>query len=236
MVYQKRNITTDGIYHILNKGVDGRKIFLNDKDYLRFIHDLFEFNDTNPVNNITYFFRNNKSKDIARPYINKKPRELLVEILAFCLMPTHYHLLLKPRFDDGISRFMKKLNMGYAKYFNEKYKREGTLFQNRFKSIAITNDAHFIHLPYYIHYNPLDLIAPEWRERKISDYGKATQFLKDYRWSSHLDYLGNNNFPSVTQRDFLLEVFGGNEKYRSSLEKWLKSFDSMNLDKEIVLE
>lgn len=235
MVYQKRDISTDGIYHVLNKGVDGRKIFLGDKDYLRFIHDLFEFNDTKPVNNITYFFRN-KSKDIARPYINRQPRELLVEILAFCLMPTHYHLLLRPRFDNGISKFMKKLNMGYAKYFNEKYERKGTLFQGRFKSILVTNDAHFIHLPYYIHLNPLDLIAPEWREGKLSDYGKTTRFLESYRWSSHLDYLGNNNFPSVTQRDFLADFFGGNAKYRSSFEKWLKSLDSMDLDKDVILE
>ena len=155
MGYEKRNVAAGTICHVMNRGVDKRNIFMQQEDYFRFIHDLFEFNDTAPANNLTYFF-SKSSKDIAKPYIDKKPRKLLVEILAFCLMPNHYHLLLKPRFDDGIAKFMKKLNMGYAKYFNEKYRRSGALFQGRYKSVTVSNEAHFIYLPYYIHLNPLD--------------------------------------------------------------------------------
>ncbi|MDE2001122.1 MAG: transposase, partial [Patescibacteria group bacterium] len=135
-----REITVTGnTYHVLNRGVDKRKIFLDESDYFRFIHDLFEFNDQNPINNVTYHFNGrNNSKDLASPYIGaeRKPRKLLVEILAFCLMPNHYHLLLRPKLDNGISLFMRKLNMGYAKYFNQKYERNGTLFQGRYKSVA----------------------------------------------------------------------------------------------------
>lgn len=207
------------IFHTLNRGVDKRKIFLDNQDYFRFIHDLFEFNNQEWVNTTHYAF--SQSNDIECRNI-KKPRKLLVDILAFCLMPNHYHLLLTSRVANGVSRFMKKLNMGYAKYFNKKYERSGALFSGRYKSILIKNEAHFLYLPYYIHFNPLDLAAPEWRNQEIKDYKRAVSFLKSYRWSSHLDYLGEKNFPSITKRDFLLNFFGGKNKYELLMQNWLK--------------
>ena len=221
------------IFHTLNRGVDKRKIFMDEQDYFRFIHDLFEFNDQNPLNNSTYRFRQ-QSKVIARPYIEKQPRKLLVNIHAFCIMPNHYHLLLSPKVEGGITKFMKKLNMGYARYFNEKYKRSGALFQGRYKSIVIEKDAHFIHLPYYIHLNPLDLIAPEWRDRKISNLNNAIKFLDSYRWSSHLDYAGKKNFPSVTQREFLMEFFGGSQNYNKTIYQWLKDLNISEIEEKLL--
>lgn len=222
------------IIHVLNRGVDKRKIFLDERDYYRFIHDLFEFNDEDSVNNNFYIFNNN---DVRRHYIKKerKTRKLLVDIHAFCLMPNHYHLLVSPRVKNGISLFMKKINGGYAKYFNEKYKRSGALFQGKYKRIIVNRDAHFIHLPYYIHLNPLDLISPEWRERKIDDFAKAMKFLDSYRWSSHLDYLGKDNFPSITNRKLLLDFFGGQNGYKNSMKNWLKQLDFSNV-KGFILE
>ncbi len=120
---------------------------------------------------------------------------------------------------------MQKLNAGYVLYFNEKYERRGTLFEGRYKAVSVKTNSHFIHLPYYIHLNPLDLIAPEWRTRELKSYRGAIGFLKSYRWSSHLDYTGVKNFPSVTQRDFLLKFFGGSNKYKSSVTKWMKDLD-----------
>lgn len=213
-----------GLFHILNRGVDKRKIFLDEKDYLRFIHDLFEFNNEEPAFNTGHFFKN-QYIDVRRQYIERKPRKLIVEILAFCLMPNHYHLLIKPNKDSSTAEFMKKLNGGYAKYFNIKYERVGALFQGKYKSVLIKNEAHFIHLPYYIHFNPLDLIAPEWREREIKNYKKAIKFLENYRWSSYLDYIGKKNFPSVTQREFLSDFFDGPAQYKKDSMKWLKELD-----------
>ena len=205
------------IYHVLSRGVDRRNIFLDDHDRFRFIHDLFEFNDTKPANNVAYLLR--KSNDIVSRY----KRDLLVEILAFCLMPNHYHLLLTPLTENGVSFFMRKLNIGYAKYFNEKNRRQGTLFEGRYKSIVIKKEAHFYHLPHYLHLNPLDLILPQWRERTLEakEYKKAMTFLETYRWSSFLDYCGKENFPSITQRDLVLDAFGGKDRYQQSLQDWL---------------
>jgi putative transposase len=90
-------------------------------------------------------------------------------------------------------------------------------------------------LPYYIHLNPLDLIAPEWRKRKTEDYKKAIEFLDSYRWSSHLDYMGQKNFPSVTQRDFLLEIFGGEKGYERQIKSWLGNLGAKKIG-NLVLE
>jgi putative transposase len=150
-------------------------------------------------------------------------------------MPNHYHLLLSPKVRDGISKFMHKVNMGYSKYFNTKYERGGTLFEGKHKSIIVTDDSHFIHLPYYIHLNPLDLVSSEWRKRKIKNYDEAIEFLKSYRWSSHLDYMGEKNFPSVTWRRFLLNLFGGEQGYRYSIKDWLETFEIKEI-KDLTLE
>ena len=192
------------IYHTLNRGVDKRSIFMDDRDRFRFVHDLFEFNDLAPANHSRYYFN---PAAVGQRQISRPPRKLLVSILAFCLMPNHYHLLLQPLVENGVPLFMKKLNGGYVQYFNKKHERTGTLFERKYKSVLVNNHAHFIHLPYYIHLNVLDLITPEWRQKRIENLDSAMNFLNDYRWSSHLDYAGKKNFPSVTRRNFLLGIF-----------------------------
>ena len=215
--------------HALSRGVDKRKIFLDKQDHLRFIHDLFEFNDQEPINNVSYHFSSGAHGVIRSPIAGREDtrsaRRLLVIIHAFCLMPNHYHLFLSPRVENGVSLFMKKLNIGYAKYFNQKYERTGTLFESRYKSVPVTEERHLLHLPYYIHLNPLDLFAPEWRDRKLEDYQKALKFLDTYRWSSFIDYCGGNNFPSVTQREFLLKYLGEPREFRREIIRWLKDID-----------
>ncbi|MBI2047531.1 MAG: transposase [Parcubacteria group bacterium] len=220
------------LYHVLNRGVDKRKIFLRETDYVRFVHDLFVFNNRGYTENLSYRIHRIKKIqyiDIGCRYI-QKTRDLLVQIHAFCLMPNHYHLLISPFVEDGISQFMKKLNMGYSKYFNEKYKRSGALWQGKYKSISIEGDPHFSWIPYYIHFNPLDLVMPEWRERGIKNPKKAEQYLKTYRWSSHSDYLGIKNFPSLTQREYLLDFFDGEKGYRESVPDMLKNFSLENAE------
>lgn len=217
------------IYHVLSRGVDKRKIFLDEKDYFRFIHNLFEFNNQEQSTMSSYLFRHHFDIVSRNMEIERKQRKLLVDIHAFCLMPNHYHLLLNSKIKNGISLFMKKLNIGYVKYFNKKYKRTGTLFEGRFKSVLVKTQPHFIYLPYYIHLNPLDLVAPEWREKKILNWKKALKFLNSYRWSSHLDYTGHKNFPSITKREFLFEFFGNEKDYKKSIENWLKSLASTSI-------
>ena len=116
-------------YHVVNRSIDKKKIFLDKQDHLRFIRDLFVLNDKNVVNTTNYFHK--KDKDSSGDHSNqaKKPRELLVDIHAFCLMPNHYHLLVSPKEEGNISKFAQKMGVAYVKYFNQKYKRRGTLFE-----------------------------------------------------------------------------------------------------------
>ncbi len=206
-------------YHTLNRGVDKKQIFLDKQDHLRFIHNLYELNNEDRVETAFHSFK--KDPNLTN-ISSRKQRKTLVDILAFCLMPNHYHLLLSPKVEGGISKFMAKINIGYAKYFNKKYKRVGTLFQGRYKQILVTNETHFLHLPFYIHFNPLDLSCPEWRENRISSPNKALKFLKSYRWSSHLDYSGIKNFPSVLNMKFLEEILGKYNDYKKLVNNYMK--------------
>ncbi len=220
------------IYHVLNRGVDKRQIFMDKQDYFRFIHNLYEFNDQERSELNYYKFRDyGANGKIAEA--EKKDRETLVDILAFCLMPNHFHLLLSPKKESGIPQFMQKVSMGYSKYFNQKHERVGTLFQGPYKHIPVTNEIHFLHLPFYIHFNPLDLMYPEWRENKMSNPKKALEFLKSYRWSSHLDYLKVKNFPSILNMAPLMEIFESHNDYQKLVENYLKD---IRVDPEVVLE
>lgn len=234
MPVRKILFVEDEIYHICNRGVDKRDIFMEDRDYFRFIHDLYEFNDTEPAANL-YYKKSSLQSYETRSRKIKHERELIVEILIFTLMPNHYHLLLRQLMNGGIVNFMHKLGLGYAMYFNQKYNRSGTLFQGPFKGVLVKDEAHFIHLPFYIHANPLDLKFSGWRQRKIKDFRKAMRFLENYRWSSFPDYIGKKNFPSVTQRGFLTEVFGGPEKYKNLTLDLLKEMDIESI-REVALE
>jgi putative transposase len=207
------------IYHIYNRGVEKRNIFSNDRDRFRFIHDLYEFNDEDPASNMWYYF-NRKISEVQPHYHNipreRKKRKLLVEILAFVLMPNHYHLLLRQVKENGIIRFMQKLGTGYTMYFNKVYNRSGVLFQGRYKSIAVAEEPHFIYLPFYIHANPLKTY------RGSTSLDGMMKFLEGYRWSSFPDYLGRKNFPSLTSRTFLSQYFGGPKAFFAEMRGLLK--------------
>lgn len=184
------------LYHLLNRGVEKRDIFMEDHDYLRFVHDMWEFNDIDPTSHAIHTF---KHLELRTPNFPQKMRTAIVDVHAWCLMKNHYHLLVSETAEGGITKFLRKLNIGYAMYFNEKYKRQGALFQGRTKKIHINSDAYFMHILNYIHFNPLDYFtgAQNWRSRNLENPKRAHEYLMKYRWSSYPDYCGVRNFPSL---------------------------------------
>ena len=160
------------LYHLLNRGVDKRRIFMSNDDHVRFVHDMYEFNDKIAANNTLRILQMND-------FVSRSLREPIVEIHGWCLMGNHYHLLLSEIVEGGITLFIRRLNIGYAKFFNEKYKRIGTLFQGRTKKIRIASDAHFLHILHYIHLNPLDFLkgSENWRYFQIRDAHEAMKYL-----------------------------------------------------------
>jgi putative transposase len=103
-------------------------------------------------------------------------------------MPNHYHLIIKQAIDGGITQFMQKLGTGYAMYFNKRWDRKGILFEGKFKAKIIESDEYLMHLSRYIHLNPLNIMEPHWKQKKIKDIIKAGKFLEEYRWSSYPIY------------------------------------------------
>lgn len=144
----------------------------------------------------------------------------LVTIFAFCLMFNHYHMLLRQEVDNGISKFMHKITMGYAKYANVKHKRTGPLFEGRFKSILINKEAHYSHLIPYIHLNALDAIGVPWREGQVQDWRMAEAGLNVFKWSSHSVYVGHGQELPVVDSDAARDVFPTPDEYMSYLRSW----------------
>ena len=192
------------LWHVLNRGVDKRNITSDDHDRRRFVRDLYEMNDLRHVNNLWYT-ANEPFSDVRRRY--KDERERLVDLHGWCLMGNHYHLLVSERIDNGISLFLKKLNGGYAKYFNERHNRSGALFQGRTKKVLIEQDAHFLWILHYIHFNPLDFLksAGDWRKQRLVNSVQARAWLEQYRWSSCRDYLGKGEFSPIMTGSFMYE-------------------------------
>ena len=194
-------------WHLVGRGVEKRDIVADDKDRARFIHDLYIFNDHNPAPNYILSARHD----------HERKRKRLIDIHAFALMKNHYHLLVSEIVEQAIPRFMQKFNMGYTKYFNERHGRSGALWQGKYRKVQICQDAHFLYVPYYIHLNPLDYTHPLWREGAVQNKKQALEELECYRWSSHLDYLGIKNVPSIIRQDVLRPFLGTSAEYQQAL-------------------
>jgi putative transposase len=134
-------------YHVYNRGTDKRNIFVDQKDLLRFLESTFDFNQTEPIGSIYELSFKKKSGEI------KKKGKPLIEFIAYCLNPNHFHFLISPLQEKGIEKFMQRLGNGYTKYFNNKYKRSGVLFQGKFKSKRVDSNEYLLHLSAYINGN-----------------------------------------------------------------------------------
>lgn len=246
MPHRKEQFIVGETYHIISRGIDDNLLFKDIDDYYRGIFSIYEFNNAKPVSikhrreirsRFKKAIRDRVSDGLdSVSLIEKDEREKMVEILAFCFMPNHIHLLLKQVQEHGITHFMGKFGAGYGGYFNRKNKRKGYVFQNRFKGVHITDDNQFKIVVPYIFTNPIALIYPGFKEKGIKDTDKVRDFLENYKWSSYLDCIGNKNFPSVTDREFLLEVMDGENGCKGAVENWIQHKKEINQFPEIFLD
>lgn len=229
-------------YHIFNRGVDKRTIFEDEDDHYRFLHGLYEFNDKNLT--APFIQRIGKRLPTAtyktlREKISKEKnvkREKLVDILSFCLMPNHYHLILKQLQENGISKFMHKLGTGYTNFFNLKNERKGSLFQGPFKAVYVKDDTQMMHLSRYIQVlNPGELAEPKIREGIIRSADGLQDFLKNYKWSSYSDYIGEDNYPSLINKELLSGYFGSAAAFEKFSLSW-KNDDFVHIENVILEE
>lgn len=220
MPIKRPQLINDEIYHIVLRGTGDSKIFKNSGDYWRAIFSLYEFNTTEPIE-----IRIQRKKKAKNGEQFSDRRELLVDILAFCFMPNHIHLLIRQKIKDGITQFMRKFGAGYAAYFNKKYDRKGHLFQGRFRAVHVKSDSQLKASFVYIHTNPVSLIDFKWKESGTKNKEKAINFLKGYKWSSFIDYIGGKNFPFLTERDFFTEFLEEEGGCGKIVLDWIKHKD-----------
>lgn len=187
--YTIRSFIEGGIYHIFNRGVEKRVIFLDDQDYNIFLYYLFIYT-ADPKKVL------NKYPELPLRLYNKNLHSQ-IEVLAYCLMPNHFHLLLKQRSINGVSKLLKQITNAYTLYFNQKYKRVGSLMQGRFRAVKIDNDDLLIHISRYIHLNPL--------------VSNLTDNLKNYQQSSYLEYM--NRKDGICMKNLILDYFSSLKGY-----------------------
>lgn len=168
-------------YHIYNRGTDKRKIFITNHDYERFVALLYLANSNNPIR---IDMRRKSFQDLLEIDQGKN----FVDIGAYCLMPNHFHILLREKIENGISLFMQKLTTAYTMYFNKKHERNGVLFQGVFKAEHLESDNYLKYIYSYIHLNPIKLIDHTWRDNGIKNQLEAEKFLEQYQYSSYLEY------------------------------------------------
>lgn len=151
----------NGYYHVYNRGVEKRNIFLDDQDYRVFLHFL-KFYLSPPQTNFKHPLReltNSKLLRVRAFSSFNHPLSQELELLAYCLMPNHFHLLLFQKTLTGMTKLLKSLLTNYAMYFNRKYQRTGHLFQDIYKAVLILEEPYLLHLSRYIHLNPAELTA-----------------------------------------------------------------------------
>lgn len=240
MPYRKQQFVNGEIFHIVVRRIGDNLLFKNTDDYFRGIFSVYEFNN---VKSITIQSRRKIRATIKKK--NRDPnsiivdgRDKLVEILAFCFMPNHVHLLVRQLKDGGISMFMQKFGAGYPAYFKKKYnlKRRGHFFQERFVAVHIKTDEQLKAVFVYIHVNSISLIEPKWKEKGIKNVEKAIEFVENYKWSSYPDYIGKKNFPSVTNREFIWEIINGERGCKKFVEDWIKYKGKIKKFPELSLE
>lgn len=198
----------DGVYHIYNRGVEKRDIFLDERDYKTFLYYLkLYLSDPGDL----------KPAEQKVPIIGRANFYNEIELLAYCLMPNHFHLNVKQREIDSMQRFMKCLATNYSMYFNNRYDRVGSLFQGAYKAVLIEEDDYLIHTTRYIHINPVVLKGSHPQK------GETLKRLQEYDYSSYADYLGKRNTKWV-KPGFILDIFKENSGVGMDKYKSYKSF------------
>ncbi|MBI2597543.1 transposase [Candidatus Daviesbacteria bacterium] len=213
MPYRITPLVNGEIYHVFNRGVAKLPIFRDRRDYNRFLETIYYYQFQGPK---PQFSQLKRFKDF-----NFEKNKRIVELNCYCLMPNHYHFLLKQLEDNGISEFMNKTSNSYTKYFNTRHTRVGPLLQGQFKAIRIESEEQLIHVSRYIHLNPI-----------VSFLVKD---LKEHDWSSYKKYVGleENKLCNI---DLVLSIFKTPQKYEQFVLDQVSYGQSLEMIKHVLID
>jgi len=202
---RKTEFANGEYYHIFNRGVDRRNVFLDAKDYQRFLLSMDLLNDEE--DGLMIEWRNYKNANQGAKLndflkLGFRKRDHLVKIIAYCLNPNHYHFILRQVKDKGIEKFMHKIGTSHTKYFNKKNKRSGSLFQGKFKAVHIDSNEYLLYLSVYVNKNNF-----------IHGYNKDDS----WPYSSLANYLGKRE-DKLVNKDVILKQFENITQYEEFLK------------------
>ena len=200
-----RRIGEGEYYHIYNRGVEKRSIFIDDTDRWRFITLLIAFQGDIFHSHISRLIPFVKHRRFDIDFFQDTLNDRKIELVCFCLMTNHFHFILKEIEEGGISKFMQRLADAYTKYFNSRHGRTGHLFGGRFQSVHIDKNEYLNYLSAYIHLNPREL--SKWRWKEI-----------EYPWSSFQDFVKENRWGQFLNNSIILEQFENGDEYRNFVE------------------
>ena len=213
-----------GVYHIYNRGLEGMEVFRDEQDYQMFVRIMRRYLEEVEIKEKPGF-------KLGRPYLLRRRQQMSlvgeVGLMAYCLMPDHFHLLLQQEGQEGMVKFMRRVGTNYGMYYNRKYKRQGPVWENVYRAKMVGEEREkLLHVTRYIHLNPV--------VRKVARFGPVETVTvskpEEYSYSSYRCYLG-------LERDkWVSPVVSGEEidKYR----KWVEDpkIDSEKFLGDLILE
>lgn len=201
-------------YHVYNRGVEKRNIFLEDMDYavlLSYLKTYLMPKDSIALQSVLLNPDTGwKEKDEAKRLLRMNNFHESVELICYCLMKNHYHMLIRQSEATAIDIFMNSLWTRYAMYFNKKYKRVGPLFQGVYNAVLVETDEQLMHLTRYIHRNPI-------AKRQFRNPASKGEALRSYFYSSYQDYIGQRHtawiHPGIILSHWNTHQFGSYEDF-----------------------
>jgi putative transposase len=188
---RKNPLITSQAYHIFTRSIANFQIFNNENEFSRMLDVICYYQRAKPKIKFSKFIQLGQEFQLNRKECFSG-KDKLVEIVAYCFMPTHLHLILKQLKENGISIFMNHVLNSYTRYFNTKHGRKGPLWEARFKSVLVESDEYLIHLTRYIHLNPATAMFVDKPE--------------NWKFSSYKEYLSVAHTDKICKYDELLDV------------------------------
>ncbi len=207
--------------HIFDRGMQKQPIFETDQDRLRFLFLILTFQGEAVIKNVSREIKQSVQSSTLRISDELKEEVLkdrMVELVLFCLVPNHFHILVRELVDNGISKYMQRVLTAYTKYFNTRHEKSGHLFQGPYKSVHIEDDRQLMHTSAYIHKHPCEIGGWIRKEDK-------------YPWSSYQDCIGENRFGTLLMTD----IISGRYMEGKGVDSY-KKFVSSSPAKEITKE
>jgi len=219
------SISVGEYYHIFNRGNNKQIIFLDKRDWARFLFLIIYLQSPIVFQNlgrqVSYFVKN-RAFNISKDDKEKIEKGRYIKLISFSLMPNHFHLILHELEEGGIAQYMQRVLCAYTKYFNARYHKSGHLFQGPYKAVHIKNNKQLLYLSTYIHRNPREIVG--WKNKEHL-----------YPWSSYQDYIKENRWGLLLEQDIVIGQFSDKKGYDNFVKSSTAKEINEGLDQESLL-